>query len=425
MRSVRVIAVVVLGSVLSLPAAERAPKEKAQAAEISPTARTFLQKAVGAMGGDAALAKVRGMKVSSKGTFKSGAFESPYTAETVFMLPGKLLWKLDLPTFKGSIGVNGGNAWSQFMAPPARAAGAMKQSLLDIPLQMQMWLVRPVLELRQGKVTGGEPEKLDGKTVYRVRISLPGDRNFMMTFTGDDKPVLTLVEGDATLWDGRKGHMVTKYANPKAFGDVTLPASVDQDILIEGKVEESMKEEVVSIDWNPRPARSAFNMPELGIELMKPSAKQVEETPAVATMLTGPYDKIGEKIRALENALRGTTCMPVGPSVVIYLNDPNSVKDPSELRTEILMPIVVAGAPPEKFPEGMTLKKLPGGAMASISARGEYGKADVKALQELFAWIVKEGHAVVGPPRTLYYHDPEMTVKEDLVSEVQIPIKKK
>jgi hypothetical protein len=32
---------------------------------------------------------------------------------------------------------------------------------------------------------------------------------------------------------------------------------------------------------------------------------------------------------------------------------------------------------------------------------------------------------VVGPPRTVYMHHPEMTVSEDMVSEVQVPVKKK
>ena len=427
MRGARVVAAVMLGSALSLQAGEppTKPKERAKAAEISPSAHAVLEKAVGAMGGDAALAKVRGMKVSSKGTFKSGAFESPYTAETIFMLPSRVVWKLDSPSFKGSIGVNGGNAWTQFMAPPARAAGAMKESLLEMPLQLQAWLVRPILELRRWPVTGGEPEKLDGKTVYRVQISLPRDRKYTMTFTGEDKPVLTAVEGDTFLWDGRKGRVLMKYSHPKVFGEVTLASSVQQDTLVEGKVEESMKEEIVSVDWNPRPARNAFNMPELGIELMKASVKEVEGSDAVSIVYAGPYDKMGEKIRALQNGVKGTACMPIGPVVTIYLNDPNSVKDPSELRTEIFLPVAVTGAPPDKLPEGMALKKLPGGTMASISARGEYGKADVTALQALFAWITKEGHAVAGPPRMVYYHDPEMTVKEDLVSEVQIPIQKK
>ena len=41
------------------------------------------------------------------------------------------------------------------------------------------------------------------------------------------------------------------------------------------------------------------------------------------------------------------------------------------------------------------------------------------------AWIEENGHEVVGPPRCVYFHNPEFTVQEDMVAEVQIPIMKK
>ncbi len=32
--------------------------------------------------------------------------------------------------------------------------------------------------------------------------------------------------------------------------------------------------------------------------------------------------------------------------------------------------------------------------------------------------------AISGPPRTVYFHDPEVCLEEDLIAEVQIPVRK-
>jgi len=86
---------------------------------------------------------------------------------------------------------------------------------------------------------------------------------------------------------------------------------------------------------------------------------------------------------------------------------------------------VMLMGPPPKLPEGASLKTLEAASVASMTAKGPYGDADVKALDALKAWIAEQGYEVTGAPRILYFHYPELFVAEDLVSEVQIPVRKR
>jgi len=46
--------------------------------------------------------------------------------------------------------------------------------------------------------------------------------------------------------------------------------------------------------------------------------------------------------------------------------------------------------------------------MASMTARGAYGEADVKALETLMAWIGENGYEAAGAPRIVYMHNPSI-----------------
>jgi effector-binding domain-containing protein len=108
----------------------------------------------------------------------------------------------------------------------------------------------------------------------------------------------------------------------------------------------------------------------------------------------------------------------------IFLNSPDDVEDPAGLRTEIVMPVMLTGPAPE-LPEGYAMKTLPAAESAAIMAKGPYGKADLEALAALVKWIETSGYEVTGPPRVLYFHSPRMTVPEDMVSEIYVPVRER
>jgi hypothetical protein len=53
--------------------------------------------------------------------------------------------------------------------------------------------------------------------------------------------------------------------------------------------------------------------------------------------------------------------------------------------------------------------------------RGDHA-AEGEAHQRLHAWMAEQGLEPAGPPRAIWFHDPEVTVTEDLVTEIQIPL---
>ncbi len=405
---------------------QAAAEKKGKAApKVSPAARVVLENAVAAMGGEAALARVRALRLSAKGTRASGAMKEDYTSEMVLSMSNELFLTMESPSFKCALGVGNTEAWTAMMAPPARADGPLKKSLREWRFWQRARLVRPLLDLGGSVVEGGEKETVDGKIVQCVRVTLWDGRTYRLTFTAGDKPLLAGIEGDMLLWDGRKGLVKSRFSHHRVFGTITYPGVIEEETSVEGKAVETVREEIVAIEWNPRISRDTFAIPKTDLQLMTPSTKNAPAFNALAIVHAGPYEAMGATMEKLEAAAGAVGLMGVGPMATIYLNDPSAVKDPKDLRTEILLALKVPSGAPLTLPAGITLKDIPAAEVASMTARGPYGQADVAALRQLFAWLGAAGHTVVGAPRILYFHEPGCFVAEDLVSEVQIPIKKK
>ena len=55
-------------------------------------AEAVLARAVESMGGDATLAKIKGVHFKYEGSFKQGEMESPFTSEIIFVWPNRSLY---------------------------------------------------------------------------------------------------------------------------------------------------------------------------------------------------------------------------------------------------------------------------------------------------------------------------------------------
>ena len=62
------------------------------------------------------------------------------------------------------------------------------------------------------------------------------------------------------------------------------------------------------------------------------------------------------------------------------------------------------------------------GIPCSCQARGPHGANEGESIGQVMAWLGRQEMNPAGPPRVLYLHNPAMTVPEDQVSEVQIPV---
>jgi len=348
----------------------------------------------------------------------------PYTAEIVHVLPDSQHWDMTAMGMTMASAMRGGEGWSMMGSPPARVAGEMRKHYQEMGYGWWITLVRPLLHTEGVTLGGGTLETVDGEPVRRVNVTFPSGRNYVLTFTGGDKTVLAGYEGDVTYWMGGDCVVRAKFADPKAFGDITLPSSMEVQLLIDGKAKETVKERWTSIEWNPELPDGFFDMPETDVVFMEPVAKQADESQGVMILHKGAYSGMGGTIKKAMAICTEAGLMPSGVVTTICLPDPAEVADESELRAEVIVPVMMFGPPPE-LPDGVTMKTIPGGAVASIMAKGPYGEADVAALEALMAWIGEQGHEVMGPPRFIYFHDPDMFIAEDLISEVQVPIQVK
>ncbi len=66
--------------------------------------------------------------------------------------------------------------------------------------------------------------------------------------------------------------------------------------------------------------------------------------------------------------------------------------------------------------------EVSGGEMACVVHRGPYDEID-PAYAELMRWMEEHDRYPAGPPREIYLNDPKLTKPEDLLTEVDFPIR--
>lgn len=136
---------------------------------------------------------------------------------------------------------------------------------------------------------------------------------------------------------------------------------------------------------------------------------------------TGPYSGIPDALNDIITWIRKYELVHVGPVLTEYYNNPMEV-DSTKLEWAVMYPVLepLKGFPKEA--EGkITIRKLDPVQVAYTYHRGPYQEAG-KTYMRLFQWISQNGYQIAGPMRELYWSDPGQTPKEDLISEIQMPV---
>jgi effector-binding domain-containing protein len=394
-----------------------------------PRAIAVIERAIEAMGGDAALAKVKGFQARYSGTYQMGEMASPYTSEMTLLMPDRLLWSLSTPGFSAKCGVDGETTWSSFMAPPARCRGAMEQAIREWLAHYDLLLLRPLLHREDVKLTLAFTLEEEGKVGEEVTATFPDDFAYTLEFetpVGEDgKRGLTRlvgIRGDMTHMDGRKGRFVSKLSGTKTFGEVTLPVKSEMETYVGERRLDRMTEELTSVEWNPLVEASAFAVPPLAMKLDEMTTKTVPAHSAIVIVHEGDHGKLGEGFARVMTIVGETGLMPMGPVTAVFLNDPAET-ELVDLRTEIRAPVMLMGPPPAALPEGAEIRSIPAVKVATVTVRAPYGTFEGPKIGALAAWAAEQGLAQAGPPQIAYHHQPEGTVPEDQVAEVQLPVK--
>lgn len=393
---------------LLLPVARA--EEDGEEPRVAPAARKILESAMAAMGGAEKLAEIEGLRSKHEGVYRFGEMESPYEATQLFVRPKNLRWDMTSQGMSATMGIDDGKAWSAFMAPPAHCRGPQAKAMRQWLLQLDMLLLRPLLDREDAKLSVGPVRESGGKTVV---VEAEGLGRYELGFAKEgDATRLVSLDGDWTAWDGRAGRVEVRYSEPKTFGDFTLPSKTTTKTFAGKELVEEMEETTKSVEWNPEVEEDAFAMPAPEKTFDAPEVREVPAATGLVLAHEGGWGKIADTIGKLNGLLVERKIMPMGPIVALGGAGEDG---PGEL-------FVPTMGTPEDLPEGLTVRTIPAHRVAAMDRRGEYGTVEANAITMLAAWVKAQGRETAGPPRVVYYHDPAGVVPDEQVSEVRIPL---
>jgi len=361
------------------------------------------------IGGDTALESVEGVRSTYEGAYAG----MPYTSEVVWTRPHRVIFKLEADGFTGQMGVDNGVAWSSFMAPVARLRGAARENMMEWRHHYEVFLVRPLLHMEGLEIARGPTNRTGGRVVRHVLLTFPDGKRYDLGIQVEEgKSTLVMVDGDTVLPDGRKGRFTMDLSGHEAFDGIVWPTTVHFRTYVGKTVIQAKTETVTSIQWNPPVTDDTFAMPEMTIHL---GVKSVKEAPAVTglrTIHTGSPKTLDQTVLSLQRLCFDHGFIPMGSAMVTF----------HTREIEVVYPAEVPDGPGPRLPKGITVVTRPAMKVAAVMCRGPYGTADVKALKALQEWLKEGEYEMVGAPRVVFLHDPNATVGEDQVAEVQIPV---
>ncbi len=147
--------------------------------------------------------------------------------------------------------------------------------------------------------------------------------------------------------------------------------------------------------------------------------KKVEGCKVAVIEGQGPYDKVGPIFDEIFDWLSQRGIESPSPPFGIYYDNPSEVA-PEKCRYEICVPIEgdVEGD------ERVKIKTVPETEVACITNKGPYSRIG-PAWEDVFRWMEREGYQCVGAGREVYFNCPKDTPEEELLTEIQVPIRKK
>ncbi|MDT8396963.1 MAG: GyrI-like domain-containing protein [bacterium] len=149
----------------------------------------------------------------------------------------------------------------------------------------------------------------------------------------------------------------------------------------------------------------------------------IKETPALTVASlesTGSFDEVGRVFMELFRWVLVSGGKVASYPMALFPSPPDQV--PAEgVRFEACIPIDPAAA--LKPGDGVAIRQLPAATVAFVRHHGGYGKVGL-AYDRILTWAAQAGYKVAGPSRELYLTNPMQTEEGDLVTEIQVPVRK-
>jgi len=140
----------------------------------------------------------------------------------------------------------------------------------------------------------------------------------------------------------------------------------------------------------------------------------------VATMRhVGPYKEVGKLYGEIAKWLKQKQLKIIGPPLGWFHDNPEEVPA-HKLRCEVGFPFEG-----EAKPEGnIKIKKIPAQEVLYTIHKGPYSEVG-PAYAALFQHAHEKGYIPLGCPMEIYLNDPAKVPETELLTEIQLPIKKK
>ncbi|KGK99679.1 MerR family transcriptional regulator [Methanococcoides methylutens] len=160
----------------------------------------------------------------------------------------------------------------------------------------------------------------------------------------------------------------------------------------------------------------------ISMSVSEPITKEIPKMRVLSMRETGSYEVtigklIGELFGFVENSSgTGKTIKLTGPAMFLCHD-----KEYKENDADIEVSLPISGNLGLETPS-ITLKTLPAIKAVSVIHKGPYQEVDV-AYSRIFEYMAENGMEQAGPSRALYLNDPNDVSEEELLTEVQVPIR--
>ena len=132
----------------------------------------------------------------------------------------------------------------------------------------------------------------------------------------------------------------------------------------------------------------------------------------------GPYREVGKLYAEIAKWLNQKQLQIAGPPFGWYYDNPEEVPA-HRLRSEVGFPFKGEAAPEGKI----KIKKIPAQTVLYVMHKGPYSELG-PAYIALFQHANDKGYTPLEPPMEIYLNDPATVLESELLTEIQLPIKK-
>jgi AraC family transcriptional regulator len=152
---------------------------------------------------------------------------------------------------------------------------------------------------------------------------------------------------------------------------------------------------------------------------MEIKLKKTRATRVAVVSQVGPYSEAGKIYGEIAKWLEEKRLKITGPPFGWFYDNPEEI-EPHRLRSEVGFPFKG-----EAKPEGnIKIKEIPAQEVFFMSHKGPYSEVG-PSYTALFQHAREKGYIPSGCPMEIYLNDPAKVPESELITEIQLPIKKK